>query len=243
MASAASGRVDVTDPTQDAWPATLWPLSGLSARAGNLELRYADDDLLVDLAAVAARGVHEPSAMPFSAPWTRGTPLQVARSVLQYQWGNRASLSPARWAIELAVLVDGRPVGFQGMIAADFAVLGSIETGSWIGLEYQGHGIGTRMRALVLEVIFSGLGAREATTGAWADNASSNAVTRRLGYTRVDSDERVREGAACLHHAYRMSRESWLGVRDAHRRHLGAEPVLDGIAPVRQFLGLDDPQM
>lgn len=215
---------------------TLWPLAGLRATAGNLELRVPDDDLLVRLAGVAARGVHDPSEMPFAHPWTRGTPLEVARSVLQFQWSVRAGFQPQKWAIELAVLVDGVPVGFQGMVAADFGVLGSVETGSWIGLEHQGRGIGTRMRALVLEVIFAGLGAREATTGAWADNAASNAVTRRLRYTPAGQWYQVREGESCLHNQYRMARESWLDLRAGHCALLGSEPVLEGIGPVREFL-------
>lgn len=54
--------------------AEVWPATGLRVRAGDLELRWIDDDLLVRLADLAARGIHEPDVMPFFVPWTRGTP-------------------------------------------------------------------------------------------------------------------------------------------------------------------------
>ena len=40
--------------------AALWPPSLLRARAGDLELRYLDDDLMVQLADLAGQGLHEP---------------------------------------------------------------------------------------------------------------------------------------------------------------------------------------
>ena len=72
----------------------LWPLAALRVRSGDLELRYMDDADVHALARLAADGVHAPDAMPFTVPWTRGTPTEVSRSVLTYQWGARASASP-----------------------------------------------------------------------------------------------------------------------------------------------------
>ena len=46
-----------------------------------------DDADVHALARLAADGVHAPEAMPFTVPWTRGTPTEVSRSVLAYQWG------------------------------------------------------------------------------------------------------------------------------------------------------------
>lgn len=214
----------------------LWPAAGVRARSGDLELRWIDDGLLLDLAAVAAQGVHDPDAMPFEHPWTRGTPDEVARSVLAYQWDARARVSPAKLVLELGVLADGVPVGVQGLVAVDWPVLRRVQTGSWLGIEHHGKGIGRRMRVLVLELAFAGLGAAEAVSGAFADNPSSNAVSRRLGYEPNGSVQVARDGVAALHHNYRMSRERWEQLRSQHAGILGAPIELEGAAPLRALL-------
>ena len=163
----------------------LWPASAVRVSAGDLELRWIDDELLVELAELAGRGIHSPDAMPFEHPWTRGTPVEVARSVLAYQWRARPDVSPSRFVLELAVIEKGVPVGVQGLVADDWSVLGHVRTGSWLGAEHQGRGIGTQMRVMALNLIFAGLDAREASSGAFADNAASNAVSRAAGASAI----------------------------------------------------------
>lgn len=209
--------------------ARLWPASAVRVRAGDLELRWIDDDLLVELSELAGGGIHDPDAMPFEHPWSRGTAEQVARSVLTYQWGIRNKVSPESFALELAVLRDGVPVGIQGLTASDWPVLRRVTTGSWLGRAHQGQGIGTRMRMLALHLAFQGLGAREATSGAFADNAASNAVSRRVGYESDGAFHVAREGAAVLHSRYVMSRERWESLRPEHAAVLGADVELYGI--------------
>jgi RimJ/RimL family protein N-acetyltransferase len=214
----------------------LWPASAVRVRAGDLELRWIDDDLLVELSELAGRGIHDPDAMPFEHPWSRGTEEQVARSVLTYQWGIRNKVSPESFVLELAVLRDGVPVGIQGLTASDWPVLRRVTTGSWLGRAHQGHGIGTRMRMLALHLAFQGLGAREATSGAFADNAPSNAVSRRVGYESDGAFHVAREGAAVLHSRYVMSRERWEALRSDHAAVLGADVELYGIDGFRAQL-------
>lgn len=221
--------------------ARLWPASALRVRAGGLELRWIDDDLLVQLADLAARGVHSPDAMPFEHPWTRGTPDEVARSVLTYQWSLRTKVSPERFTLELAVLHDGVPVGIQGLVADEWPVLRRITTGSWLGLEHQGRGIGTRMRVLALHLAFEGLGAREATSGAFADNAPSNGVSRRVGYEFDGSFHAAREGEAALHHRYTMSRERWVSLRAEHVKLLRGVPEIIGLDGLRTMIDPPEP--
>jgi RimJ/RimL family protein N-acetyltransferase len=216
----------------------LWPAAGVRVRAGDLELRWIDDALLLALADVAAHGVHDPEAMPFQQPWTRGTPDDVARSVLAYQWGVRPQVSPGKLVLELGVVVGGVPVGVQGLVGDEWRVLRRVQTGSWLGLEHQGKGIGRRMRLLALELAFTGLGAVEATSGAFADNPSSNAVSRRLGYEPNGSVQVAREGVAALHHNYLMTRERWESLRPEHARVLGASVELEGVGPLRSLLDL-----
>ena len=224
-------------PTTRERLAALWPPSLLRARAGDLELRYLDDDLMVQLADLAGQGVHEPEAMPFLFPWTRGTPTEVARSLLVHQWRARAAVTVRSWSLELAVLHRGEPVGIQAIEADDFPRLHAVNTGSWLGQAHQGQGLGTRMCALVLHVAFQGLGAHTATTSAWADNPASNAVSRRLGYRPNGSSRQVREGIATEHRHYRMDREDYRASASAHTELLGAVH-LDGVAELREFLAI-----
>ena len=113
--------------------------------------------------------------MPFTVPWTRGTPTEVARSVLTYQWGARASASPEKWNLELAVVRDGEVLGTQALTAHDFPVTRTAETGSWLGLRHHGQGIGTRMRLMILHLLFEGFDGLRATTSAFDDNAPRTA--------------------------------------------------------------------
>ncbi|MBZ2196066.1 GNAT family N-acetyltransferase [Ruania sp. N2-46] len=220
--------------TQDAEPSATvpWPFPDLSARSGGLELRYPDDELLVAVATVAAAGLHAEHLLPFNSPWTRGTPVEVARRVLAYAWGKRAAMSPADWTIDLAVLVDGVPAGLQGMTARDFAVARTVKTGSWLGRAHQGRGLGTRMRALMLHLAFAGLGAEVASTAAWADNGPSIGVTRKLGYMPNGRQVESRDGRAAEKLQYRLTRADW----EENAAVRLPDVTLTGTEQVREFL-------
>ncbi len=192
-------------------------------------MRWIDDDLLADLAALASRGIHDEDAMPFEVPWTRGSPREVAQSVLTYQWSARSRVGPDLLTLELGVLLDGRPVGIQSVAGESWAILHELETGSWLGREHQGNGIGRRMRALMLCVAFDVLGAQSVTSGAFADNAASNAVSRRTGYELDGQVRTVREGAAVTQNRYRMSRSRWEMVREVNLGILGHEVETAGV--------------
>lgn len=214
----------------------LWPAAGLRARAGDLELRWIDDELLLALAELAARGVHEPDRMPFYVPWTRGDADTVARSVISYQWNVRSQIGPGKLTIELGVLDNGVPAGIQGAGGSDWGVLRSVKTGSWLGREHQGHGVGTRMRALMLFLLFDGLDAREVTSGAFADNPASNAVSRKVGYLSNGTSTVAREGEPLAHNNFLMTRARFDEVREANLALLGAPVELDGVEALRAAL-------
>jgi RimJ/RimL family protein N-acetyltransferase len=212
----------------------LWPLAALRVRSGDLELRYMDDADVLALARLAAQGIHTPDAMPFTVPWTRGTPTEVARSILTYQWGARASFTPQSWKLELAVVRDGEVLGTQSLTASDFLVTRTAETGSWLGLRHHGQGIGTRMRLLILHLFFEGFDGLRATTSAFDDNAPSNAVTRRLGYAENGVEILVREGEPATSRRYAMSRAAW----DARPDALRPDVTILGLEGAREQLGL-----
>ncbi len=216
--------------------ASIWPVTALRVRAGDLELRWPDDDLLVKLASLASRGVHDPDRMPFNFPWTRGTPLEVARSVLTHNWSARKRVGPTDLVLEFGVLVEGRLVGAQGATGKDWAILREAETGSWLGREFQGRGIGTRMRVLMLQLMFEGLGAEEVTSTAMEDNPQSNTVSLKAGYEPDGVLRDVREGAPVRVNRWRMSRARWHSLQKERARILGAAVEWEGVDAVRAQL-------
>ncbi len=141
---------------------TLWPPLGLRIAGAGVELAWASDEALFALARVAGRGVHATDAKPFVVPWTRGTPQEVGRSVLQYAWGRRQALTPDDWCLQLAVLRDGQVLGLQDAFARGYPATRTAETGSWLGLRHHRQGVGWRMRLLVLHLLWRGTRARAA---------------------------------------------------------------------------------
>lgn len=201
-------------------------------------MRWIDDELAVELALLAGRGVHDDNSMPFNFPWTRGSERDVARSVLAFQWAARPRVSAERLVLELGVLIDGEPVGIQSASGDNWPVLRELETGSWLGRAHQGQGIGRRMRALMLQFCFEALGAENVVSAAFTDNPASNAVSRRTGY-EIDGIERVvREGSAATQTRYRMDRNRWAMVRDQNQEIIGADFEFFG---VEAFLADLDP--
>ncbi|SDH47164.1 GNAT family N-acetyltransferase [Agrococcus jejuensis] len=159
-----------------------WPLFDLVLRTPRLELRPVRDDDLDDVVDAALSGIHEPDLHPFPNAWNVGTPDEVRRRVLQFQWRQRASVEPNDWVVQLGVRFEGRVVGVQDIGAKDLAVRRVVETGSWLRQDVQGRGIGTEMRAAALLFAFDVLGATVALSGYAEGNAASAGVSRRLGY-------------------------------------------------------------
>ena len=88
--------------------------------------------------------------MPFSIPWTRVPREQLPFNTLSFLWRELAGFKRDDWHLPLAVVVDGSAVGVQALTAKDFPVARQVDSGSWLGLGYQGRGYGTEMRAAAL---------------------------------------------------------------------------------------------
>ena len=209
----------------------VWPPAGIVVRTPLLELRWPSTDDLLALSALAADGIHDDAAMPFAIPWTRGTPEDVARSVLRWNWQTQGRSEPGSWSWHAVTVVSGDVVGTQGMSATDFGVRRTVDTGSWLGRAHQGRGIGKEMRAAMLHLAFAGLDAERAETGAYEDNASSLGVTRSLGYRENGDQIVVVEGRRRRQLMFAMDRPLW----EARRRD---DIELTGVAPARPFFGL-----
>lgn len=121
---------------------------------------------------------------------------------------------------------DGVVVGTQSMGGRNFAVLREVNTGSWLGLDYQGQGIGTQMRAAVLDLAFEGLGAQHAVSEAFDDNPASLAVSRKLGYRDDGVAWYCVRDRPALSHRLRLTRADWLATRTVPVQIFGLEPCL-----------------
>lgn len=210
----------------------LLPVLGLRVTAGPLELRGITDDVLADLCGLAERGIHDPEQMPFYFPWTDAPADELARNTAQYHWRCRADFSPAAWDLHLATYVDGTLVGTQGFSTSDYLVTRTGETGSWLGREHQGRGIGTAMRQAMCALLFDHLEAAEITSGAFLDNPSSLAVSRKVGYrdNGVRRHKR-REGELALNQRLVLTPDDF--VRGPH------DVEVEGLAAFRRSIGLD----
>ncbi|MFI9722230.1 GNAT family N-acetyltransferase [Streptomyces sp. NPDC052396] len=200
-----------------------WPLYGLVLTTPRLELRLPGLEVLTGLAEVAAEGLHDEDAMPFSVPWSDAPPGERGRSVFQYTLGTIGGWRPECWELPLAVLSEGKPVGVQSFSAVDFGVTREGLTGSWLGLAHQGRGLGTEMRAAVLHLAFAGLGARSMTSASMSDNPASQRVSEKLGYRPDGLETKSVQGRCRTLRRWRLSREEWAAHRTVPVRVEGLE--------------------
>jgi len=122
-------------------------------------------------------------------------------------------------------------IGSCDLGAKHFATLRQFQTGSWLGREFQGHGLGKEMRLACLTLGFDGLDAEFAQTGLWHDNAPSLGVTQSLGYTEEGRRRELRRDAPDEMVGFRMPRAHWNTIRlDDIEIH--------GMPSARAFLGL-----
>jgi RimJ/RimL family protein N-acetyltransferase len=212
--------------------ADLWPTYALRIHTPQLCLRLPGLEELATLAELAGLGVHRPTERPFLTPWTEGTPEDRARLVLRDHWSQLHSWQPANWQLGLGVFArDDEPVGMVTMRARDFSVLREVSTTSWLGLEHQGHGIGTEARTGLLTLAFDHLGASNATTEVFPDNHASQGVSRKLGYEPDGISRDARGAEALVSDRLRLTSARWA----AHER---AHVTVEGVDAARSmFLG------
>lgn len=208
-----------------------WPPFDLEVRTPRLTLRGVDDELALEIVEVAARGVHDPAMMPFLIPWTDAEPPDLQRDALRFFWRTRAECRPEAWNLIHAVIVDGAAIGVCDVGGTDFGRLGEIVTGSWLGLEFHGQGLGKELRMAALTLGFDGFGAEYARTSAWQDNAPSLGVTRSLGYREEGRRRAIRRDSVDELIGYRMHRDHWRTIRRD-------DITLHGVDAVRDLLSI-----
>ena len=204
-----------------------WPLFDLRIRTERVEIRLPNDEVLAELAQLAAKGIHDAALMPFLHPWTDEPSPQLERGVMQWGWRHRAGWSPNDWSFNGAVFVSGEVVGVQSLMAKEFASNRSVKTGSWLGLAHQGAGIGKEMRTAILEFAFETLDALVARSGGFTDNPSSLGVSRALGYEEEGRRFVPRRGIPGELIDLRLDRSNWRQRAHAEVEILGFEDCRD----------------
>ena len=188
----------------------LTPLYGLRLRTDRLELRWPDEDELVELARLAEGGIHHPREMPFVVPWTDeiGRPGFVDGFVA-YHLGVRERWSTRDWQLELGVWAADELIGVQSLVGQEFVSTGELKTGSWLGRAHQGRGYGTEMRAAVLELAFHGLGAQAALSSSLDGVDASWRISQKLGYVEDGESWLEVRGQRRLDRHLRLTRDRW----------------------------------
>jgi RimJ/RimL family protein N-acetyltransferase len=188
-----------------------YPLLDVRVSTPRLELRGATDELLDQLAEAVRAGKTHADPAPYDDPmsfYESDPDLRVAKW-LRAVWRRRGAVEPDAWRLNFVVMVDGRPVGEQTLSGVQFAVLGTVTTFSWLSSDLRARGLGREMREAILHLAFDGLGAKEASSDAFVDNAGSNAISRRLGYQPNGFEWATRRGDPALLNRWRLTRDTW----------------------------------
>jgi RimJ/RimL family protein N-acetyltransferase len=209
-----------------------WPLFDLRITTPRLQLRLPNEELRDQLIDTLLEGVHDHDRMPFSVPWTRAPREELPFNSLSHFWQELARFKPHDWALPLAVVVDGMAVGMQTLRAKSFPITRQVDSGSWLGLRYQGQGYGTETRAAALYFAFNELGAEVATSASFVDNPASIAVSRRNGYQENGMDRVAREGVMVEQLRFRLTRDDW-------QQHRTVDVCVEGFDRCRPLFGLN----
>lgn len=181
----------------------LW---NIRLRTPRLELRLPTDDELEALYDIATAGIHPPEVMPFAIPWTDTLNHD---DFIEFHHAAWTSWSADDWQCNFVTFLDGRVIGTQAVVAKNFGSTRTVESGSWLGQEFQNRGYGTEQRAAVLEFAFRSLGAEAAITGALVGNPASARVSEKLGYRMTGIRQIAPRGEPVDHFDYRIEREEW----------------------------------
>jgi RimJ/RimL family protein N-acetyltransferase len=209
-----------------------WPLFDLRIRTPHLEMRVPTDADLLELAAAARSGITDPDQIVFLVPWHQLPSPAMERQFLLHWWQARGTWSPSRWQLTLAVILNGRAVGMQDIMAREFAITRAVASASWLARDYHGHGYGTEMRGGMLALAFDGLGAGVAESGYVVGNKPSQRVSEKLGYVPNGEEVFAVEGKRMVEQKVRVTRDQW-------RRDV-VPTTIEGLEPCLKLFGIGD---
>jgi RimJ/RimL family protein N-acetyltransferase len=213
----------------------LWPQFGLQIRVEGARLETPTDEQLDVLARLAGRTdeILDDDKTHF-VMWMEGrTPGEIEQQRTARVQSNRDLTRRPGWTLDLAVVVDGEPVGIQCISGFDqWPRRRIVGTTSWLIKRVQGRGLGTRCRAAVLELAFQHLGADVAKSWVLQDNHASIGVSTKLGYRIVSEGPIVENDRELTEVVYQLDAADWL---DSPTRRRYA-PVIEGADPVIELL-------
>lgn len=208
----------------------IFPPAGLRIAAGPLELRGIGPEEALALLEVVQAGIHPPEEMPFAFAWTDAPADQLPLNYLQWWASHITGFTRDQWALDMAIVWEGRIVGVQGVVTRSFLDLRLGETGSWLGMEFHGRGIGTAARRAWCTFLFEHLDFELITSAAVLDNAASRRISEKLGY-RPNGSEWIAPRGERVEVAQIVLRPEDLTER--------VDLVTTGVPQLRRFLGLD----
>jgi RimJ/RimL family protein N-acetyltransferase len=208
--------------------AAVYPQFGIRLAHAGLVLVPPTDVELFELAAIIGEpgGVLDDGEEHFLT-WPTGN-ADAVDAFLRFQWSLRVRPSAAGWVLPFAVVSGGRAVGIVGLGAPRWPGERVVDTRAWIARSDQGHGLGRRARAMLLELAFAHLGASRAVTAAVRDNAASRRVSARLGY-REGEEVRGPDGVVEVHAS--LTPSAWRRKRLPDVDVDGVEPFLAALEP------------
>lgn len=189
------------------------PASTLTIAIADMRLSAPTDEQLAVLARHAATpGAVLPATQTHYVKWIDGrTPEQIETQRIARVRSNRDLLTGPGWTLDLAVLVDGQPVGLQSLSGFEqWPRRRIVGTTSWLIAPFQRRGLGTAARAGVLELAFAFLGAEAAKSWALTENVASGAVSTNLGYRRIGSETFAENGRVLTEQVYELPADAWL---------------------------------
>jgi RimJ/RimL family protein N-acetyltransferase len=212
-----------------------WPQFALTIELDGACLPPPTDD---DLGVLAERAAQPSAVLPADqahfVTWLQGrTSDQIADQRIARVQANRDLTRRPGWTLDLAVMINGEPVGLQSLSGFNqwphHRIVG---TTAWLLASFQGRGTGTCARAAVLELAFTYLGADAAKSWALEDNRASVAVSTKLGYHLIDRHEITEHGRRYTEAVYHLNRDDWL-ASPPRRQH---RPVITGAESLIELL-------
>jgi len=208
-----------------------WPQFGLRVQAVGAHLEAPTDTQVAVLASRAAQpSAVLPPADEHFVTWLHGrTPAEIEQQRAARIRSNRDLTRRPGWTLDLAVIVDGDPVGLQSLSGFDqWPHRRIVGTTSWLLAPFHRTGLGTRCRAAVLELAFAHLRSEAAKSWVLEDNHASIAVSTKLGYAEIDRHVIVEDNRELTELVYEVTATHWLN--SAARQHLpctvtGAQPL------------------
>lgn len=193
-----------------------------------LVLRSVTDELRNSQ--VAARGIHDPAALPFSEPWT-AVEAQSCCATSQRPLRYLCVAEPKnheQWPLNLAAHDENEQLtGSCSLESEHVPIRRTAPTRSWIGRQFQGRRLGREMCRAAPHPTFVGPARCTCATRAWHDNTASLSLTRSLPYTEERADEEQRRDPTRHHAGVFDGPPRWQTVRRNDIDLTGIEPTLD----------------